>query len=89
MDEANDQKRKIEGMKLPLKGEINQGKEAHDEGADGIAFFSAYTVDHLGSPGAAENGRESEGSHDETDIRLLSSMTRNKKREQEKRAEAR
>jgi len=84
MDHSDEEQRQIEASQLPTKEKVSERYEAHDNASNGVTPFPPQTVDHFRNPGAAYDGREGKGAHDDADICFRAAVTGNKERKEKK-----
>jgi hypothetical protein len=84
MYDSYKEKREVEIRQLSLKEQAGEGKNAHDQASDGVAYFTSDTVDQDRNPWTTEHRREGKGPHNNSYIRLGAAMGRDEEREEEK-----
>ena len=89
MEHPNENEGEVEFGQFPSKEEVDEGKDAHNYASNSVASLSPDPIDHIGDPGATEDGGEDEGTHDNPYVRLGASMTRNEEGEEEEGAKTR
>jgi hypothetical protein len=84
MNHPHDDQRKIKTVQSASEKEVRKRHQGHYQGTGCITFLSADPVYHIRDPGAAQDRRQSERSHYDTDVDLVSSMGRDKDGEKKK-----
>ena len=70
MENPNENEGEVESGQFPSKEKVGEWKDAHNNASNSVAFLSPDPIDHTGDPGAAEDGGEDEGTHDNSYVRL-------------------
>jgi hypothetical protein len=89
MDNPETKKWKVEVMEISLKKQIQNGKYAYNNTSNRVASLTPDPVNHIGDPGTTENSGQGEDAHNNTDIRLRTTMLYNIQRKKEKSPETR